>query len=262
MSRGRKGFHPRMVPEIRNGYYYLAQDATGIGTTSFRVPEGNKHPTFDLIQATVANQPTLLNENGGIQFRMRKTGDVVGASIVATSGAVQAGWTGATYIGGWFRLPDVAGDITGLDGLFQHSASSPNRRAQLTLDSASDKVLNTMSSTGSNSLSTRWDTVVVGGGWTWIEWVFDPLFALGGSLAAERIKLFAGLVLQTRTQDAAGPTSISNGSSLLSVGCFTATANTDTTDWCSAYYGNGVPSLKNRKRLANYLNPSNVKFQV
>jgi hypothetical protein len=148
------------VPEVAAGYYWEAANTIGFGTTGFRVLEGNGHSTFDLVQATVANQPTALTENGGAQFRMRKTGDAVGASILGTVGDVTAGWTGQTYIAGWFRLPDASGAVgsTGTS-LFVHSNKTGNftlTRTQVTclLTGGTQKIRLTSSTNGTATTPT------------------------------------------------------------------------------------------------------------
>ncbi len=250
-------WNPANVPEVAAGYFWLAASATGFGTAGFKVPEGGGHTTFDLVQATTANQPTALTELGGTQLRMRKTGDAVGASFMATAAAVTAGWTGATYVGMWVRLPDAAGVVAGFDGLFQHSGSSPNKRLQVYLfHTANDDVGVDFSSTGSNSLLTTYVNPFAGAQWVWVEIVFDPLFVLGGSAAGDRIKLFTDFTLKSRVSSAAGPTSIANASAKLSIGSFnSASANGDRIDWATCYYCNGIPSLPNREALYRHLAP-------
>jgi hypothetical protein len=250
------------VAEVSNGYFWDPYaDAIGLGTADFRVREGNGHLPFDLIQATVANQPTVLTENGGTQFRMRKTGDAVGASFMATAAAVTAGWTGATYLGMWVRLPDASGVVAGFDGLFQHDAGGSAKRTQIYLFHTANDDIGFEVSTGSNSLLTTYVNPFTGASWGWRELVFDPLFVLGGSVAGDRIKLFSDFVLKSRVSSAAGPTSIADSSAKLSVGSFnSATGNGDTLDWAACYYANGIPSLANRVRLANHRNPTGVAF--
>lgn len=267
MSRARSKFHPRTVPEVRNGYYWLAQDATGIGTTSFRVPEGNKHPTFDLIQATVANQPTVLTENGGTQFRHRKAADASPTSNIKTAAAVVAGWTGPTYVGMWIRVPDASGDITSPSNAFfwHHSTSAPNLRLVMAVTTGTPDLLQPTFSQDGTASGTARCAIWGNANWIWVEFVFDPLLTLGGSTKDDKLKWFFNLAQQTITTPPTPDFSaIANSSALIGICCrlSTGNSNVDTTDWAACYYANGIPSLKNRKRLANYLNPSNVKFQV
>lgn len=259
MSRGRKGFHPRMVPEVRNGYFWLVKDATGIGTTSFRVPEGNKHPTFDLVQTTVANQPTVLTENGGIQFRMLQVGQP-SPSIISTSGAVQAGWTGSTYIAGWFRLPNASGSVTGAGNLFAHTAATDGQRrvnfSNLISSGGKQGVTASKDGTAAGSSNNQWVNIFsdgVGGSWFWTEVII---------ISATSVELYSNKVITAHSLTATPDAVLFDGNALLAIGCRAAAglANVDCTDWCNVYYCNGIPNLKNRIRLANYLNPSNIKF--
>lgn len=267
MSLGRKDFHPRMVPEIRNGYFWLVKDQTGFGTTSFRIPEGNKHSAVDLVQATVASQHTLLTENGGLQARMRNRADP-SPSLIVTGNALQAGWTGATYIAGLFRLPDNNGIIATQSYLFRHYSGAGVRRWNSSMLPApiSNLVLQASTDGTSNGLNRFNNANIFSGSlWVWVEHFFDPLSKLGGSSPAQNLKLATNLTLRTETSTTGTiPSSIFDGNSVLAI-CGSGIAlaeNTETTDWATFYYGNGIPTLKNRKRLANYLNPSNVKFQI
>ncbi|HEY6020651.1 MAG TPA: hypothetical protein VIY48_12395, partial [Candidatus Paceibacterota bacterium] len=110
--------------------------------------------------------------------------------------------------------------------------------------------------------TTRWVQTLAGSAWVWLEYVFDPLFVLGGSLNTDRLKLFAGLsAVATGSSVGGHNTTIFDAATPVVIASLNSTsANADTTDWATAYYGNGIPSLKNRKRLANYLAPNNVKF--
>jgi hypothetical protein len=271
-------FHPQDVAEVSNGYFWDPYaDAIGLGTADFRVREGNGHSTFDLVQATVANQPTVLTENGGAQFRMRKTGDAVGLSNLSTAGDVVAGWTGPTYIGMWLRLPDALGVLTSsTTQFFQHFNATGNQRRivlgtsnnadnsldRVTIVASVDGILNATSAT----YDTPFDGGVVGGptaaSYVWYEGVIDPALALGGSLAADKRKLFFNFVLQTQTiAPSIDTTSLFDASAPIVI-CSRpgGLGNGDTLDWAACYYANGIPSLANRVRLANHRNPTGVAF--
>jgi hypothetical protein len=255
------GFSPRDVPEVAAGYFWDAAAATGLGTTGFKVPEGNGHSTFDLIQTTVANQPTALSEGGGAQFRMRNSGNA-NPSTVGTAAAVTAGWTGATYVAGWFRLPDASGDITSFVTLLGHSGGSGARRFQLQGLAGTPDLWSVQTST-SNSLATaKFDNAsfLAGAAWVWGEAIFDPALTLGGSVAADRNKLFANLAAITRNSNTGTiGTTLDNSSVIINVASAgVGFANSDTTDWAAVYYGNGIPARADRVRLANFRNPSGV----
>lgn len=247
-------FHPRLVKEVRKGYYWLVSDTTALGATGFRVLEGNRNSVFDLIQTTVASQFTLLTDNGGLQARMRKAADS-NPTTIATSGSVQAGWTDGTYLAGWFRLPDVSGDISGAGNLFVHTPTAAGQRRVSLANAVSsgDKQSLTTSNDGTTTATNQWLNVFAGGDWTWTECLIVP-----GTSA----ELFSGFVLVAHTATAAPPSPLFDGSAPITIGSRAGAglANVDTTDWATFYYGNGIPSLKNRKRLANYLAPKAVKF--
>lgn len=259
MTRSRKQFHPRMVPEVRNGYYWLAKDATGFGTTSFRVPEGNKHPTFDLVQSTVASQPTVLTENGGVQFRMRKAADANPTKI--KSSASMAGWSGATYIGMWARLPV---DLTGINNLFVQGAIAGSRIGVLTVNGTPDLLRINIISPAQSFTNSTFATPFADLGWHYVECVYDPRLFLGGNNNTDYAKAFSDLVQISPIAKGSHPGSLADVVAEVRM-AQTATdsaTDADNYDWCTCYYANGIPSLKNRKRLANYLAPTSVKFTI
>jgi hypothetical protein len=248
-------WNPANVPEVAAGYFWLAASATGAGTAAFKVPEGNGHSTFDLVQATVANQPTVLTEAGGTQFRMRKVGDAVGASIIAMAAPAAAGWTGNTYIGIWARLPDASGDISGsgtVGGLFSHNLTTGNQRrlswvlngnpdveSCTTVDLGAAGVGHFATSTWAN----RFD-----GNWHWLE----LLVRVGVSH-----EMYDGLSLVTPASSTVPQATLVDSVASISLACRATggLGNVDTTDWAACYYANGIPSLPNREALMRHLAP-------
>lgn len=263
-SRRRHGaapFQPAQVPEIAAGYYWDAGNTTGFGTTGFRVIEGGGRSSFDLVQATVANQPTLLTENGGQQFRMRKQVDA-NPSRLATAAVVTAGWTGPTYVGMWARFPDAGGDI-GANALFTHNLTTGNqRRLNITTGNGTpDITISTMSSDGvlNNNFNARSVNPFAGASFTWVEFIVDIALALGGSAPNDVYKVFGNLARATMTLNQVSTVgALFDGAAQINVFSSLATSNADTTDWAACYYGNGIPSLANRVRLANYRNPTGI----
>jgi len=256
---------PADVPEIAAGYWWHPSMAVGLGGASFAVPEGNGHATFALIQANPLSQPTVLTENGQTQFRMRRSDDANQSSL-ATAGAVAAGWTGATYLAMWARLPDAAGIVTANgfgDQLFRHGATNQQRLTLFPADGTPDmldlQLFPVAAGTGNGTK--KWDNanVFAGAGWTWVEAVFDPSLALGGSTDADKFKLFTGLTLRTIAASAGSAitgTTIANSTAAITMACIAAGfANGDTTDWAACYYGNGIPSLGNRVALSRWRAP-------
>lgn len=251
---------PADVPEVASGYWWHPSMSTGFGTTGFRVVEGNGHSTVDLVQATVAAQPTILTENGQTQFRMRKRTDLA-PSLLVTGAALQAGWTTATYVAGWFRLPDAAGIVTVQDYLFRHYEAAGKRRWNSSMLPApiSNLVLQASSDGTANALN-RFDNanIFAGGGWVWVEHFFDPLQVTGGTAPADNLRLATNFTLRAVTSTMGTlPTSLFNGNSLLAVAGtgITLVENTDTTDWSGFYYANGIPSLGNRIALSRWRAP-------
>lgn len=262
--RGRRGntttnsrsFDPRMVAEIAAGYYWEADAATGLGTTGFKIPEGNGHTTFDLIQATVASQPTALSENGGVQFRMRKGADPNPVKM-ASSGNVTAGWTGATYVGAWLRLPV---DLTGINNLFQHASSGAGRIALLTTNGTPDIFRVNVVDAAQAFTNSQFSTPFADLAWHWIEAIFDPALVLGGSGPNDYVKAFSDFVAMTRTATATHPSALADANGTVRLGqTSTGSANdADNYDIAAAYYANGIPTLANRVKVANRKNPTGI----
>ncbi len=259
-------FAPSDVPAIAAGYYWLPRDATGLGTAGFVVPEGNAHSAFNFVQATVAGQPTQLTENGGVQFRMRNAAALTNQSSLTTAGAVVAGWTGATYLAGWVRLPDAAGIITTAgfgDQLFRHGATNQQRLTLFPGDGTPDTVQLQLFpvAAGTGNGTKRFDnaTIFAGANWVWLECMFDPLLELGGSTDADKFKLFSEFTQRAivgSTGAAITGTTIANSTAVITMACIAAGfANGDTTDWASWYYGNGLPTLNQRIHLRNHYAP-------
>ncbi len=255
------------ITALTNGYWWHARNASGIGTAAFKVPESGGHTTFDLVQATVASQPTVLTENGSTQFRMRKATDPSPSLSVKTAGNVQAGWTGPTYVGGWFRIPDNSGHISAAgDKLFAHFFPvGVTRRIDITLTTSAgvDQIVIQTSATGAaeNSNITR-GVYPPGDLWAYVEVIFDPLLTLGGNAPAEVIKVFCNLMRTTMgiTVPTTAPASLADANTNIVVGSFLSAANGDTTDWAACYYCNGIPSVGDRRRMAGYYPPRTITF--
>lgn len=246
-----KTFDPRMVPEILAGYYWEAASATGLGTAGFKIPEGNGNTAFDLVQATVASQPTALTESGGAQFRLRKQGDA-NPTILSTSGDVTAGWTGSTYIAGWWRLPDASGAISGTGNLFAHRKTGAARLNITIVTTGGGRENIQISTDGTTIVTHGFANVLEGSAWHWIEVVYDTSVA-----SPDRLAFYSDLVVQTRALAGSIPATVANVAAPITVGysAITGFANQDNTDWAAAYYGNGIPSLPSRDRLRRRLAP-------
>jgi hypothetical protein len=243
-------FDPTTVAEIAAGYFWDPASASGLGGAGFKIPEGNGHTSFDLVQATVAKQPTALTENGAAQFRVPNTA----GQFVSTAGAVQAGWTGSTYMAAWLRLPNANGDITGADTFFGHNPlSTGQRRLIITGTNATPDLFSATASTaGTATASNSWGNPLVGSNWVFVETLFDTSLASPASLA-----LYADFALLVPSATAAIPSTLFDGLAPIGIACRFAVSNNniDTTDFGPFYYGNGIPSLANRKRLRNRHRP-------
>lgn len=245
-------FDPTTVAEIAAGYFWDPASASGLGGAGFKIPEGNGHTSFDLVQATVASQPTALSENGAVQYRMRSAFDA-NPSVLATAATVQAGWTGATYLAGWFRLPNNGGVSVGNNTLMSHQPSAAGqRRIVLSTQTSGNAMLGTTSTDGTASVNQTFAPVFTTANWIYVEQLFDP--SLTGNA---RLALLADFSAIAVTVGGAIPASLFDGNTKIGVACRVATAsgNPDFVDWASFYYGNGIPSLANRKRLRNRHRP-------
>jgi len=251
-ARDSATFNPRSVPEVAAGYLWDPGLVTGLATSGFTLPEMNGHTAFNGLQSNTALQPAALSLNGQSLFRMPNTA----SAFLAMSAAAAAGWTGATGVMGWYRLPDANGDITGTSTLFAHNTSAGNQRRLIILLSATaDRLqIQTCTNSGTSFLITEFANPFVGGAFHWIEAFFDPLFVLGGSLATERVKLFVDFVQQTPVTTVSAGTALFDG---IANATITSTASgKDRLDWGRIHYTNGIASLPHRVRCANACNPT------
>jgi len=265
VSRNKSSFHPSFVPEIRAGYFWLPKDTVNVGLTSFRILEGNKNSTFDQTQTTVAKQPSLISNNGNQQLSYVGAIDVPGSDVrTITSTDVVAGWTGNTYLGFWHKFPvtnsSAPGDLpSGATTLFNHNKVAPNRRWSFTHSGTDDTYSLTVSADGTALLTDKWDASsdypsASDNPWLWKELILTV--GIG-------VQLFIGFVLRSQTVTAINISSLSNSTASIAIYSSALSGiNQNAHQGGPIYYGNGIPSLKNRKRLANYLNPRNVKFQI
>lgn len=248
------GFDPRMVPEVAAGRFWLASAATGLGTAGFTVPEGNGNSGWNLLQATVASQPTSITSNGQSALRMRRAADA-NPSIIAPATTLQAGWTGNTYVAGWFRLPDASGDVSASSSnLFVHTPTTAGQR-RLSLSmvvSSGDKFSCVTSNDGTAIATNQWLSTFAG------DWVWVSLAVIPGT----SVELSADLTQLAHTATASPGSPLFDGNAPVSIGCRAAAglANVDTTDWLAVYYCNGIPSLFNQQRLMAFQAPKAVSF--
>jgi len=259
VSRNKSSFHPSFVPEIRAGYFWLPKDTVNVGLTSFRILEGNKNSTFDQTQTTVAKQPSLISNNGNQQLSYVGTLDVPGADVrTITAGDVRAGWTGNTYLGFWHRFPGIGTPNllpSGSTTIFNHNKVAPNRRWSFTHSGTDETYSLTVSADGTNLLTDKWDAspdYPATPLWIWKE----LLLTVGTG-----VQFLLNFTLRSQTVTAINISSLNDSTASIAIySSALAGVNQNAQECGPMYYGNGIPSLKNRKRLANHLNPSNVKF--
>ena len=252
MGRSSGLWHPGKVPEIRAGYWWHAENATGFSTTGFSVPDGNGS-TKALVQATVASQPTLLREKNTNAFRMRNAADS-NPSLIG-SATFQAGWTTATYIAGWFRLP--SGTPTGNGALAQHNTTTGNQNRHNFSISVTGLTAAVSSDGISGNIKSNLHSGVV---FNDLQWHFCEYMFIGtGSTEQEKMPVFVDFSQQARTNGTGSiPSSALDATAGFGVGCRfqNSLANVDTTDWCSVYYGNGIPKLSHRIALSRFKPPT------
>lgn len=250
-------FHPGRVPEIAAGYWWdSGVGVSGLGDSSFTWAEQNGHAAFNLLQSTVAQQPSRVGVSGG-RLAMHYAGSPT-AGAVRTAGAVQAGWTGKTYIAGWWRFPDgLAGVIGDGTSLIIHSDFSTNRRLVLTAsfdpDSPSDPNTGIMqvalSASGSANATVLSIDLVDTKNWHFYECFIDPT-ASAGSRRFFRTDL-ASPSVNGGTSDATF-TTLFNGNAQLSFGSRSGAPSTRASECAWCVYANGIPSDADRAKLYNF----------
>lgn len=249
-----------MVPEVRNGYFWLPKDTVNVGATSFKIPEGNKNSIFDQVQTTVSKQSALIQTNGNIQWALSGTLDVPGSDIRSITAAdVTAGWTGNTYLGFWHRFPGVGTPNllpSGSTTIFNHNKAAPNRRWSFSHSGTDETYSLTVSTDGTVTVIDKWDASVdypsASNPWLWKELILTV-----GTGASFLVSFTA----RVQTVTAINISSLFNATASLAIYSSALIGiNQNAQEGGPMYYCNGIPSLKNRKRLANYLAPTNVKF--
>ena len=191
-------------------------------------------------------------------MRMPDAGDLPTAGAVLISAAYQPGWTGPTYMAGWFRFPDADGDITGISNLMMHrSSGGHSRMGFLTTATGGDFLQLILSGDGSTSVIDSWPSPFAGALWHWIEAFFDPLFELGGSTVEDRAKMYADFApLTANSLSPSNPASIFNCTGAARIGAtIGGGGSVDRFDWSIWIEANGIPSLANRVHLRNYRCP-------
>lgn len=249
-------FNPINVPEVARGYWWDPALTTNSGSTSFKIPEANGHSSFDFVQSTPATQPDTITVNNVSVLRYRPAADA-NPSKTATVSNVLAGWSGATYVAGWFRFPDVVSSFVGTNVLFNHSSVATLRR--FTFTTLTTTIAAALSADGTTTTTRTWsNTIFHGGEFKWLEFIFDPSLT-----AIERLRLEINFVLQERQNSNTQSASLFDATASQMAWASrvaVATANTDKTDVGPLYYCNGIPKLSDRYNLANYHSPLSTVF--
>lgn len=243
-------FSPLAVPEVAAGRLWEPDANTNLGATNFRnLNRGAGGTTWDLLQTTVAKQPSQIINNGFTQWRF--TGSVSGGQACMSTqvdpGAM--GWTGATMWSYWGRLPN---GWTGTTQWFRHNASGTKRRALVPLVNTNTQRLQTSSDGNGLQGDVRWNFPAgLTAEWHYWEWLYDPSLALN-----DRLLLYVDR--QFRSPQSVTPHSGSilfNANSRFDLCNVNAVANADTTEIGPFFYTNGIPSASDRDRMYRYKAP-------
>jgi hypothetical protein len=252
-SQGRRcvsptpGFSPLSLAEVQAGYFWDAESGVNApGTSDFVWTERNGKTAADLVQPTASKQPYPVYVNGHTQLRFEKSTAFGGAGTKAASAAnVTVGWTGATYVAGWWR---VNGTIAAsINPFFSHTnEANPNKRLLCAILNATTTRI-TISTDGSTVQTVDFanpsaDTFL------FLEFVFNPAAASGA-----RGEFWINRVQQSITAGGITTATIADVGAKLGVTCRSSlTENSEDTDcgWC--VYANGIPSDPNRDLLFNF----------
>lgn len=256
-------FTPADVPEVAAGYWWDAtRGVTGLGTSGFTWAEQNGHTSFDLVQSTTAAQPSSVvsNRRTAMHYDVSPT-----VQTVAASGSVLAGWTGSTYIAGWWRFPNgLAGTVgTSTTTMLSHNDFSTHRRFLLGAspdpDSPTDPntgvVQISLSANGTSNATVLGIDVIDAKNWHFYECFMAPS-AASGSRRFFRVDL-AIPSINNFTSDTTF-TSLANPSAPLSLGSRSNIAATQVSECAWCVYANGIPSDANRAKLFSYAAPVQV----
>lgn len=238
-------FSPLLVPEVAAGYFWDAEvGVTALGATNFRWTERGGKTAADQVQTTLSRQPTLITANGHAQLRWDKAISIGGSGTKAASAsAITAGWTGATYVCGWWRANGTLDVLT--NALFQHGATGAQRFLAVNASATAIQLL--LSGNGSTNETVSF-AIPSQDTFHFIELIFNPSAASGA-----RGEMWVDRVRQSPTAGGITITSLADSSAKICVTDRTA-ANEHgyVTDcgWCA--YANGIPSDFNRDQLYNY----------
>jgi hypothetical protein len=96
-------FSPSKVPEVAAGYFWDPAAASGSGTASFLMPEGNGKSTHNIITPAANVAPSVTSING--QAVVLYTNSTPDKTARVSNTSAQRGFTGAAMIWGWVSTP-------------------------------------------------------------------------------------------------------------------------------------------------------------
>lgn len=218
---------------------------SNLGQSTFSWGEGNGKTAANQVQTTVSKQPYLISNNGHQQFRYEGSSGL--ASVTRTAAALQAGWTGATMIAGWFRWPVTM--TTGVGRYLVHFTSTVGQRILGTQTPSGVSMGLSLAASGAIA-AYNWPTVATPTLFHYYEFVFDPSLA-----ATLRGALYFDRVLQSPTAPPSGPASIFDANSFVEASGYGGVAGSFTGDRGPVYYTNGIPSDADRDLMMTYKAP-------
>ncbi len=256
-------FSPADVPEVAAGYWWDAtRGVSDLGSSSFTWAEQNGHTSFNLVQPTTAAQPSLVvaNRRTAMHYAVSPT-----VGTVAASGSVQAGWTGKTYIAGWWRFPNGLAGTVGVSTttMLSHNDFSTHRRFLLgaspdpdsPTDSNTGIVQISASANGASNATSLGIDVIDAKNWHFYECFMDPTAAVG-SRRFFRVDLAIPSINNSVSDSTF--TSLFDPSTPLSLGSRSNIAATQVSECAWCVYANGIPSDANRAKLFSYAAPTQI----
>lgn len=233
---------PKIVPEIVNGFYWDPARISGIGSSHCIMPEMNGKSAADQIQPTNSKQPALIVNNGNIQMQVS---DASTDGRLLSAGPVKAGWSGATYVAMWHKLPNGT-PVVGSTILFVHNlVGTGTRRMTIINNGTIEQYQINLSQDGTSVQSNAWN--VADYDWHYIEFIYTP-----GHCA-----FCVDLIEQAPAIEGINCTSLNDPEVSIAVCSSVGAGINQNVQQCGVvYYGNGVPSYAHRQLLMNHKRPA------
>jgi hypothetical protein len=244
LARCERPFHPAQVPEVTYWWDSAAQE--NVGSTLWRTPNRTLSSFFDMRQATLTAQPSVVTGADGCN-QLEYVGTGGAPDLCSTLNPVVLGWTGATYWGGWIRFPDGQG-TTGVNCFICHFGASGARGFNFQKLTTTVRII--ISGDGITFTSNIWTPSWTDSLWHWIEMLYQPSL-----VANERAQYWHDEVKQTVGTPATPAASLFAANARLAPFDNGTTPNTDRTQLGPSYLCNGVPSSADRVLLRKYKAP-------